>query len=188
MERGAALECSPGRKPGGRVSIWISSPELFNRTEPRACARGYTLTPLRGWIVETHEPGGRAFLGDLQILSDAVIAHQVWVRSAARALRQQRQVDLGPVPVGVVGKDDVRSGLPDDVGEPLRGPDVILKGFPVGVEPCSAPENREVRSAVVFHRNQNRDGARRVTGCDVERERRVAQREFLAVGGDDVAL
>jgi len=25
--RGAALECSPGRKPGSRVSCWIPSPE-----------------------------------------------------------------------------------------------------------------------------------------------------------------
>ena len=60
--RGAAPECSPGREPGVGVVLDFkprggervfeifrpSGADSFNRIQPRACARGYTLTPLRG--------------------------------------------------------------------------------------------------------------------------------------------
>ena len=62
--------------------------------------------------VQPHQAGRGAFFGDLQIPPDTLIAHHVWIGITGRALRQQRQVDLRSVPVGVVRKDDVRSGLP----------------------------------------------------------------------------
>src|SRR2546422_9921891 len=63
--RGAATECSPGRSPGFSFET-ISArrgERLFRpygagvpkRHLPRACARGYTLSPLRGWDVGTSE-------------------------------------------------------------------------------------------------------------------------------------
>src|SRR5712664_818787 len=75
FSRGAATECSPGRKPGvnsnpgsqphrGERFEWIrgilrpygaGTSTLFH---PRACARGYILTPLRGWnaqiVIHSH--------------------------------------------------------------------------------------------------------------------------------------
>ena len=66
--RGAALECSPGRKPGYRYQQAVSpegakdsAPTLSPLpglgsppNEPRAHARGYVLTPLRGKKPKTH--------------------------------------------------------------------------------------------------------------------------------------
>src|SRR6266404_6795731 len=75
FSRGAATECSPGRKPGvnsnpgsqpqrGERFEWIrgilrpygaGTSTLFH---PRACARGCILTPLRGWnaqiVIHSH--------------------------------------------------------------------------------------------------------------------------------------
>src|SRR6266403_3571447 len=66
LSRGAAVECSPGRKPGVNSNPG-SEPQRGERLEsirgilrpcgagtstlfhPRACARVYILTPLRGW-------------------------------------------------------------------------------------------------------------------------------------------
>src|SRR5712691_11144210 len=62
FSRRAATECSPGRKPGVGVVLDFkprrgerifeifrtSGADSFNHIQPRACARGYTLTPLRG--------------------------------------------------------------------------------------------------------------------------------------------
>src|SRR5437870_727063 len=61
LSRRAAIECPPGREPGGVV--WTLSPVGAKESQgicrtygahpgddrnPRACARGYILTPLRG--------------------------------------------------------------------------------------------------------------------------------------------
>ena len=46
--------------------------------------------------------------------------------------------------------------------------------IPVRVEPGPAPERREVRRTVLADGNDHRERARRVTGRDVERHRRVA--------------
>src|SRR6267142_1600039 len=64
--RGAATECSPRRKPGvffrddlspvgAKDSFAPTGLVCQKRHLPRACARGYTLSPLRGWDVGTSE-------------------------------------------------------------------------------------------------------------------------------------
>src|SRR5579863_4787542 len=45
-----------------------------------------------------------------------------------------------------------------------------------------------MRCSVVLYGKYNRDGTRRMTGRDVEREGGIAEREFFAVGRLDVAL
>src|SRR5882724_12550203 len=77
FSRGAATECSPGRKPGvnsnpgsqpqrGERFEWIrgilrpygaGTSTLFH---PRACARGYILTPLRGSLLPESQLEWRA--------------------------------------------------------------------------------------------------------------------------------
>ena len=63
LSRGAATECSPGRKPGehvvlevkprrGEISYGICrtyGAHARKGRNPRACARGYILSPLRGF-------------------------------------------------------------------------------------------------------------------------------------------
>src|SRR5437870_10849448 len=96
LSRGAALECSPGRKPGvnskpgsqpqrGERFEWIRGilrpygPGTSTLFHPRACARGYILTALRGWnaqiVIHSHlhreplrfpEVGGQIFPGITQ--------------------------------------------------------------------------------------------------------------------------
>ena len=87
--------------------------------------------------VQPHQTERSTFFGDLQIPPDALVAHNVRIDIIWRALRQQRQVDLRSVPVGVVRKDDVRAGLPHDAVEPLSrvqptknrdGASVVLTG------------------------------------------------------------
>ena len=46
------------------------------------------------------------------------------------ALGQQRQVDLRPVPIGMVRQDDVRTRLLHDRAEPLIRPDIVPGVWP----------------------------------------------------------
>ena len=53
-------------------------------------------------LVQPNHPGSGTFFRDLQEPPDVFIACYVGIRTAGRALCQERQVDLGTVPVGVV--------------------------------------------------------------------------------------
>src|SRR5262249_10704149 len=166
----------------------MSIPYSKKRTLSRRRFASPGLSSTKTASVQSHQPGRRTFFGDLQIPTDAFIADHVLIRTAGGAFCQQREVDFGPVPVSVVGKDDIRSNRPDDVAEPLCRPDVILKRFTIRIEAGPTPQSQEVRGAVIFHRNQKRDRTGSMTRRDVQRQRRVADCGFLAVGGHHVAL
>src|SRR5580658_1525519 len=92
--------------------------------------------------------GAGAFFGDLEKVQDLGITHDVWILSARRAMGQHRKIDFGPVPIGMVSQDDIRSRLLDDSAEALQRLDVGLNALLVWIEPHSAPQNRKVRRPI----------------------------------------
>ena len=139
-------------------------------------------------LVRPVQARGGAFFSDLHKIQDLGIPHDVWIRALRSVFGQHRQVDFRPVPIGVVGQDDVGSRPLYDAAESLRRLDVELNAFPIRIEPYPAPKSGNVWRPMVLYRKHGGDGAGRVPRCEVERERGIAERELLAVGGLNVAL
>ncbi len=101
----------------------------------------------------------------------------------------------------MVRQEDVGPGLRGDVAETPGRVAVILvpearravgrdvpRRSALPVESGPTPQRRHVRSAAILHRDDRRNRSQRVTRCQVQRERGIAERQLLTIGRHDVAL